>query len=185
MIEKGADLVVCQHTHCVGCEEDFLNGKIIYGQGNFIFDKKDNEYWNFSILLNCAIKNDRTIDYSYVPITKDKGAIRLAEGEKAQNVLNDYFKRSSEITIPGFIEKKYSEYASKQINNYLSAGFGVFRSSLPGKIINRLFRRKIWSLFFRKKDYLSLIDQLECESHYELFRHAIRDRIHNDILRHK
>ena len=34
---KGADLVLCQHTHCVGCEEDYAGGKIICGHGNFIF----------------------------------------------------------------------------------------------------------------------------------------------------
>ena len=37
-IDKGADLVVCQHSHCIGCEEKYNNGTIVYGQGNFLFD---------------------------------------------------------------------------------------------------------------------------------------------------
>ena len=41
MIEKGTDLVICQHSHCIGCEENYLSGKIVYGQGNFIFDCDD------------------------------------------------------------------------------------------------------------------------------------------------
>ncbi len=38
MIEKGADLVVCQHSHCIGCREEYKDGLIVYGQGNFILD---------------------------------------------------------------------------------------------------------------------------------------------------
>ncbi len=37
LIEEGADIIVCQHTHCAGCIEEYLNGYIIYGQGNLIF----------------------------------------------------------------------------------------------------------------------------------------------------
>lgn len=43
-IEKGANIVICQHSHCIGCEENYKNGKIIYGQGNFLFDDSDDEY---------------------------------------------------------------------------------------------------------------------------------------------
>lgn len=28
LVEKGADLVVCQHSHCIGCEENFLGKKL-------------------------------------------------------------------------------------------------------------------------------------------------------------
>ena len=37
-VEKGAGLVICQHSHCIGCEEKYLDGTIVYGQGNFIFN---------------------------------------------------------------------------------------------------------------------------------------------------
>ena len=41
IIDKGADLVLCQHSHCIGTYEDYKNGKIVYGQGNFLFDRDD------------------------------------------------------------------------------------------------------------------------------------------------
>ena len=40
IVEKGADLVVCQHSHCIGSEEIYKGKKILYGQGNFIFNKR-------------------------------------------------------------------------------------------------------------------------------------------------
>ena len=39
MVEKGADLVVCQHSHCIGCYEKYKDSMIIYDQGNFIFER--------------------------------------------------------------------------------------------------------------------------------------------------
>ena len=44
IVEKGADLVVCQHSHCVGSYEKYKSSTIVYGQGNFIFNKYRNEY---------------------------------------------------------------------------------------------------------------------------------------------
>ena len=42
-IDKGADLVVCQHSHCIGCEEKYNHGTIVYGQWNFLFDRSNIE----------------------------------------------------------------------------------------------------------------------------------------------
>ena len=33
LVDSGADVVVCQHSHCVGCEERWHGGRIVYGQG--------------------------------------------------------------------------------------------------------------------------------------------------------
>ena len=52
LIDAGANLVICQHSHCIGCEERYKSGTIIYGQGNFIFDYKDIEWFE-------QVKRDR------------------------------------------------------------------------------------------------------------------------------
>ena len=36
-IETGADLVTCQHSHCIGTLENYNEGSILYGQGNTLF----------------------------------------------------------------------------------------------------------------------------------------------------
>lgn len=38
VIDFWADCVITQHSRCIGCEEIYKDRKIIYGQGNFIFD---------------------------------------------------------------------------------------------------------------------------------------------------
>ncbi|MFP3360883.1 CapA family protein, partial [Planococcus sp. SIMBA_143] len=65
-VEKGADIVICQHSHAVGCFEEYHNSTIIYGQGNFVFDNSNIEFWQTSILVDINIKDGITIDY--IPI---------------------------------------------------------------------------------------------------------------------
>jgi len=36
IVEKGADLVICQHSHCIGAFENYHDSVIVYGQGNFL-----------------------------------------------------------------------------------------------------------------------------------------------------
>ena len=47
---QGADAVICQHSHSMGCAE-YYKDSYIYGQGNFIFDANDNEYWNNGLIV--------------------------------------------------------------------------------------------------------------------------------------
>lgn len=56
IVEKGADLVVCQHSHCIGCMEEYDKGTIIYGQGNFLFDDSESIFWRTSLLLKIDLK---------------------------------------------------------------------------------------------------------------------------------
>jgi poly-gamma-glutamate synthesis protein (capsule biosynthesis protein) len=63
MVDKGADLVVCQHSHCIGAFEKYNNGTIVYGQGNFLFDRNDNEFWKTGLLLKVSIDKNMSVEF--------------------------------------------------------------------------------------------------------------------------
>ena len=96
LVEKGADLVVCQHSHCIGAQEEWRKGKIVYGQGNFLFDHSESEYWQTGLLIELSLeKNNNEIetDIIYHPLVKCKNTVRLAEREKAQQILAEFEER--------------------------------------------------------------------------------------------
>ena len=70
MIEKGADIVVCQHSHCIGCMEQWNDRNIIYGHGNFIFDRYVNRLWDNSFLLQISPSCPSKIHYVLFGRTK-------------------------------------------------------------------------------------------------------------------
>lgn len=75
LVDKGADLVICQHSHCIGCEEKYKDGTVVYGQGNFIFDDSDNECWQTAMLVML----DNRFQISYIPLVKVRNGVRLAD----------------------------------------------------------------------------------------------------------
>ena len=112
LTEKGADLVLCQHTHCVCCEEDYAGGKIIYGQGNFIFAKESSvPTWGDGFLVGVDISADEVkIEYYLYNMTET--GVKLDTSGK---ILDEYFQRSQEIIKDGFVEKKFEEMAEATV----------------------------------------------------------------------
>lgn len=166
MCDKGADLVVCQHSHCIGCEEKYNNSTIVYGQGNFIFDAKSDEYWNSALLIEADF-TDR-MEIKYVPIEKVNGKINIAENE---NVLKEFNERSEQIKNPEFIEKKYAEFADSMLQGYICTICGV---SLPFRILNKLCSHRLKRKISQKRK-LAIRNYIECEAHRELLLRGLKE----------
>ena len=66
IVEKGAALVICQHSHCIGAFENYHNSIIVYGQGNFLFDRTESEFWQTSLIVKATFKENMSVDF--VPI---------------------------------------------------------------------------------------------------------------------
>lgn len=164
MVQKGADIVICQHSHCIGCYEIFENSTIIYGQGNFIFNDKDNEFWNTGLLVKIHFEEDFWIEY--IPLEKTDCGIRLASGSVKDKILSEFYARSKQIQDENFIHKKYEEFAALNLNKYLRtfAGYGIWLSRIDRKLLNNFLIRKL----YKKKTLLAMQNYIECEAHREL-----------------
>lgn len=170
--QKGADLVICQHSHCIGCYEEFNKSTIVYGQGNFLFDYSNSEYWNTSLLIKVNVKSELSIDY--IPIIKKDNVIRLANKQNCEIILNEFNLRSQEILQDGFIEKKYHELAEMNMQNYIRALSGM------GKWLSRIDRYLLKGFFtkykYNQKQLLEILNYIECEAHRELLIKGIKTR---------
>ncbi len=99
MIEHGADMVLTQHSHCIGCYEEYKGGHILYGQGNFQFvyltatDMPEN--WHDGL----AVKYDtKTGAIEFIPFTEGTdGGIHLAKGEEYDRIMSAFEKRNGEL----------------------------------------------------------------------------------------
>lgn len=164
--EKGADLVLCQHSHCIGAIETFADSTILYGQGNFLFDRSESEFWKTGLL----VKLDDSLNVSLIPIVKNKNGVSLPDKEEELHIINDLFLRSNEIINPDITKKKYDDFASKMTDYYLGSFKGKER--LLFRIINRLtknrLRKYVLDRKYEKDELLHLLNHLSCEAHIEL-----------------
>ena len=167
IVEKGADLVLCQHSHCIGCEEKYKSATIVYGQGNFLFDEDENELWQTSLLVQVG----DNFEISYIPLVKKGNGVRLADSKQRKEILDDFYTRSLELTREGVVEKKYEEYVEKQSLYYLFTLSGMRRGFIY-KAFNKLSGYQLDSYILKKKyggkNGLAVINFFECEAHREL-----------------
>ena len=178
IIECGADLVLCQHSHCIGCEEAYESGLILYGQGNFIFDHNDDECWKTGLLLNI----DDHLQVQYIPIIKTGNVVKLADQEERKQILDDFYKRSDQIKKEGFIQKNYREFAISMTSDAYQTLSG--RNSFLFRVVNKMLGNALWNLLIRKryssKELLKLIDRIECEAWRELTLEVLRIEVFGD-----
>lgn len=163
-VDCGADVVICQHSHCIGALEKYNNSTIVYGQGNFIFNKKVNELWSTSIILDIEINDKLIIDY--IPIVTTTNGIRLANVLESEEILNDFYNRSKEILNFEFVDKNYKNFSEDYIGFYLS-GFAGY-SKLMSRIDRYIFRGRLLKYKFSKDKLIALQNFIECEAHREL-----------------
>lgn len=172
-ISKGANLVICQHSHCIGCKEEYLNGTIIYGQGNFLFDGNDNECWQTGLLVEIM----KDFSLNYIPLEKHGNKIQIANGQNAKKIIDEFELRSQQIKQDNFIINEYNKFADSMITNYLLNVLCV-NNNLFFKVINRLTHYKFGNMYIRKKyknkNLCTLENMLECESIREAFLTGVK-----------
>jgi poly-gamma-glutamate synthesis protein (capsule biosynthesis protein) len=172
LAEKGADLVVCQHTHCVGCYEQYLGATIVYGQGNLLFDRKNDEYWRTALVVRATFSDRLTVQY--VPVFHEGGRVMLAEGHEAKAILDGFEERSREILSTGFVEAAFSRRAEESLSNEMLALSGKDR--LLVKIDRRLGGRLTRRAFTRRR-VIDSINLIECESLREQLLTSLKTRL--------
>lgn len=93
MVRAGADIVLCQHSHCIGCREEYRGGEIVYGQGNFHFVKYiDHPQWQTGLIACAEFEKGERPRIEYKPVRTDEHGIDLASD--AEEILAEFRRRS-------------------------------------------------------------------------------------------
>ena len=174
-VDSGSDLVLCQHSHCIGAREVYSGAEIIYGQGNFLFDHNESEYWKTGLLVTL----DENLKVAYVPVQKMNERVRLATGTTEKEIFTSYETRSNEIAQNGFIETHYAAYSREAVSYYLRLLSGVTKKNIVFHTLNKITRGK-WEKSYVQRKYnqdalIALQNIIECEAHNELLLAGIKE----------
>lgn len=97
MARSGADVVLCQHTHCISCYEEYNGCHILYGQGNFHFVNLNDSMppcWNS---LLAVTYDTATNKITFIPIVTTENGITLAKGEEKRAILAGLAQRNASL----------------------------------------------------------------------------------------
>lgn len=174
LADCGADVILCQHSHCIGAYEEYRDSKILYGQGNFLLDryvKAYEKYFQSGLIIKLEIGNGK-LEWSFIPIQKSGGGVRLADMRESGIQLDGLETRSRQILGSDFVEAKYKEHISITASRYLVriSRFGYILSAADNRIFSGKLLNHNLKKCLGKHHRLALQNCLQCEVHNEALR---------------
>ncbi len=170
MVDCGADLVLCQHNQCIGCEERYGTGVILYGQGNFIFDYGDNECQKTALLAQVELREDGW-ELSYQPVERWNHGVCIPSQERQDEIMAGFWARTEAIKEPGTLEALFTDYCQAHMGATYS-NFNRFAFQPFMQVLNVLSGRRLRAWYLRRvygRRALAMVNALRCESHRETF----------------
>ena len=166
MVKCGADVVICQHSHCVGCYEEFLDSHILYGQGNFNFAKfqfvspKVAPLWDNSL----AVTYDTiTNEMNFIPVVENGHGVEIAKGEKAREILSSFMMRNLELQNGAWL-RGWHNFCEEYREIYTST---VARAFVDGS---------------SKSEDDIFGHYLDCEAHTDVYRELFKTANHRNEI---
>lgn len=168
-IEVGADIVCNHHQHCFSGWEEYLNGKIFYGLGNFFFYdhrplRQRSPIWNYGYIVSLNVSKGN-ISSNILPYSQCKHEImtELLNGEEKNQFENELSNLSAIIKDDLKLSISFNEWCTHQYNN-----MRTWFSPYSNRLLMALCRRNLIPNFLTKKKKLQLYNCIRCESHRDV-----------------
>lgn len=167
-VEQGANAVICQHSHCPGCYENYGNGHIVYGQGNLIFDMPSKarkyKFWNEGFLVVLQIEGPDSSVMEIIPHIQSESGLgtQRMTGKEEEIFRQTLEQKSLAILEDGFVEKQWDQFCRENKNAYLSSLFG------HGLLLHKLNTKTgLVSCLISKRRLRRKLNAIRCQSHRE------------------
>lgn len=163
MVDSGANVVLSQHTHCIGSEEYWNGAYLLYGQGNFLFRSFNNEFTDSGLIIELQLGAD---GFSVV-----KHIVNAIDDTVRYDEIQDFTsfnKRSSCVSDQDFLIEQFGNYCLNELPIYLRAYKGTFYGK---KIISKFFPklyRTIYMKRYNRNQLLFTLHSLRSEQNREV-----------------
>lgn len=164
MADWGANLVVSQHTHCLGCEEDHNGSLLIYGQGDFLLKNFYPGITDSGMLLELVVDAGRVEVVKHRIRCVDDRFVRL----DANQGFSDYFDRSSKLGDTAFLTERLKAFCAHELVLYLSAYKSPSRFRRWQRAhFPEAYKKWLFGSAFKKRDLLFALHTLRSEQNRE------------------
>jgi hypothetical protein len=178
-IDLGVDAVICHHPHVPGGYEMYKGKPIVYSLGNFIFDNaKPPKDWHLGYMAHMSFDRETKTLSSIELIPYEQSVelqgVKLLQGREKRNLLDrvEGYRQKLESETEwlkewqAFVESQTDTYILKMLFPFpMKRGLGFLARNTP-----------IAKLLFRKKNSLTKLNSLRCQSHRELLIAAFESR---------
>ena len=162
-IDLGADVVINSHQHCYSGYEIYNNKTIVYGLGNFFFDRDgyNNNTWCQGYIAIVSIEK-QTQEITIIPYEQGGGRKGVYPLKDNKCFFDHIEQLNSIIANDSLLEKEYDQYVTKHIPQTLY-------TFLPTKcnVFAKLYLRGMIKNPYNRMGLVKLLNYIRCESHRE------------------
>ncbi len=173
MADAGADLILCQHSHCIGTTEAWNGVTILYGQGNAVFGKRgEKEAWNTGLLTTVTLtEEDNTVSFRL--LRAEEHGIRFASEKENAERLQKMAEQSARLPDKQYVQSQWEAFCAQKEPMYGPLLFGWGR---VGNKLNRLTKNSLAKLRIKKGKARTTMNLIRCDAHREVTQ-TILERI--------
>lgn len=162
MADCGADMILAQHTHCIGCEEWYNGSYLLYGQGDFLLKNFAPGLTDSGLIIELVIENGNVGIKKHLVNSIDNMFVRYNEKQD----LSEFDERSKKVNDDDYVYKQLQKFCDNELQLYLTA----FKS--PSKLRTRLKRffpkaYKMWLYRYNERDLMFTLHTLRSEQNRE------------------
>ena len=175
--EAGADGVICHHIHVPSGLEVHHGVPIVYGMGNFLFDRwppEGNAGRSTGYMVSLDVRRGAVTKLQLIPYfqTQDECRARLMDASAAAAFLTHIADLSATIADKDALQREFDGLAASKRTQCLTSVLSL------GRIERRLLKTGVWP-FWRTSplQFAKLLNQFSCESHRELVLSVLRSEI--------
>lgn len=177
MVDSGANMILSQHTHCVGSEEYYKGAYLLYGQGNFLFRSFNNEFTDTGIIIEVFFEEGNPIVKKHL-VNAIGDTVRYAEDQD----FTSFDTRSSKIQDEEYVADLYEQYCRNELFGYLKS----YKSRFIGRRIIRKFFPKSYKNYilnkaYDRRDLLFTLHSLRSEQNRETAINGIESLLNDKI----
>jgi len=163
MVDAGANMILSQHTHCVGSEEYYKGAYLLYGQGNFLFRSFNNEFTDTGLIVELCFEDDGFFVKKHL-VNAIGDTVRYDEKQD----FSTFDERSSKLSDEDLLAEQFRNYCVSELPVYLKA----YKGKVLGlKVLRRFFPnlyKKICMTQYERKQLLFTLHSLRSEQNREV-----------------
>lgn len=162
MADCGADVVLAQHTHCVGCEELYNGSYLLYGQGDFLLRNFAPGLTDSGLIVELAIIDGKVEIKKHLVKSVDNLFVRYDSNQD----LSGFEERTRKLQDEDFVYGQLQRFCENELKLYLTAFKNPSKVRLlQNRLFPKLYRR--WLYDYTEKNLMFALHTLRSEQNQE------------------
>ena len=172
MADNGANMILSQHTHCIGCEEYYNGSYLLYGQGDFLLKNFAPGLTDTGLILELDIQDNNVNIKKHKVECIENRYVRYSESQD----LEDFYDRSEKLYNEDYVLEQFHKFCRSELQLYLRAykSHGRMRYWMKRYFPNK-YNKWLYGKAFTRRNLMFALHTLRSEQNRETAIVGIED----------